>query len=78
MVKVSSIREVVLGAPLRVILKQLGSRVVASDINRLVALVHRPKELFFLVPQVENHSASAFTIWDNIDPYFDLNRSLFV
>ncbi|XP_038877488.1 actin-related protein 2/3 complex subunit 2A isoform X3 [Benincasa hispida] len=51
LVKVASIREVVLGAPLRGILKQLGSRVVASDVNRVVALVHRPKESFFLVPQ---------------------------
>uniref|UniRef100_A0A9I9CQM0 Arp2/3 complex 34 kDa subunit n=1 Tax=Cucumis melo TaxID=3656 RepID=A0A9I9CQM0_CUCME len=53
LVKLASIREVVLGAPLRGILKQLGSRVVASDVNKLVALVHRPKESFFLVPQAE-------------------------
>lgn len=53
LVKVASIREVVLGAPLRVILKQLGSRIIGSDVNRLVALVHRPKESFFLVPQAE-------------------------
>ena len=51
--KVASIREVVLGAPLRVILKHLASRTVAPDMNPLVALVHRPTESFFLVPQVE-------------------------
>lgn len=42
-----------LGAPLRVVLKQLASRTVASDIDPLVALVHRPKESFFLIPQVK-------------------------
>lgn len=41
-----------MGAPLRVFLKQLASRTVASDIDKLVALVHRPMESFFLVPQV--------------------------
>ncbi|PRQ30240.1 hypothetical protein RchiOBHm_Chr5g0022461 [Rosa chinensis] len=53
LVKIASVREVVLGAPLRVILKQLASRTVASDIDPLVALVHRPKESFFLIPQAE-------------------------
>ncbi|XWS55431.1 hypothetical protein CRYUN_Cryun10bG0173000 [Craigia yunnanensis] len=53
LVKVASVREVVLGAPLRVILKYLASRTVAPDIDRLVALVHRPNESFFLVPQAE-------------------------
>ncbi|XVF00429.1 hypothetical protein REPUB_Repub04eG0000800 [Reevesia pubescens] len=53
LVKVASVREVVLGAPLRVILKNLASRTVAPDIDRLVALVHRPNESFFLVPQAE-------------------------
>ena len=52
LVKVASVREVVLGAPLRVILKHLASRTVAPDMDPLVALVHRPKESFFLVPQV--------------------------
>lgn len=60
LVKVASIREVVLGAPLRVILKHLGSKVVASDVNRLVALVHRPKESFFIVPQVKGSFFSYF------------------
>lgn len=60
MVKVASIREVVLGAPLRVILKQLGSRIIGSDVNRLVALVHRPKESFFLLPQVVGSFCSCF------------------
>ncbi|KAK6911262.1 Actin-related protein 2/3 complex subunit 2 [Dillenia turbinata] len=53
LVKISSIREVVLGAPLRVILKSLASRTVASDIDRYLALVHRPMESFFLIPQAE-------------------------
>nr|XP_011460552.1 PREDICTED: actin-related protein 2/3 complex subunit 2A isoform X2 [Fragaria vesca subsp. vesca] len=53
LVKIASVREVVLGAPLRVVLKQLASRTVASVIDPLVALVHRPKESFFLIPQAE-------------------------
>ncbi|GMJ00620.1 DISTORTED TRICHOMES 2, ACTIN-RELATED PROTEIN C2A [Hibiscus trionum] len=53
LVKIASVREVVLGAPLRVILKHLASRTVAPDINQFVALVHRPNESFFLVPQAE-------------------------
>ncbi|RVX12734.1 Actin-related protein 2/3 complex subunit 2A [Vitis vinifera] len=52
-VEIASVREVVLGAPLRVVLKHLASRTVAPDINRPFALVHRPKESFFLVPQAE-------------------------
>ncbi|KAF9592222.1 hypothetical protein IFM89_012798 [Coptis chinensis] len=51
LIKVASLREVVLGAPLRVVLKHLASRTVAPDIDQLVALVHRPKESFFLVPE---------------------------
>ncbi|RDX77382.1 NAD(P)H-quinone oxidoreductase subunit 5, chloroplastic, partial [Mucuna pruriens] len=39
--------EVVLGAPLRVILKHLAARTVAPDIDPLVALVHRPNEAEF-------------------------------
>ncbi|XP_050369622.1 actin-related protein 2/3 complex subunit 2A [Argentina anserina] len=53
LVKIASIREVVLGAPLRVVLKQLASRTVPSDIDPLLALVHRPKESYFLIPQAE-------------------------
>ncbi|OIV93691.1 hypothetical protein TanjilG_16542 [Lupinus angustifolius] len=53
LVKVASIREVVLGAPLRVILKHLASRTVAPNVDPLVALVHRPKESFFVVPQAD-------------------------
>lgn len=52
LLKVASVREVVLGAPLRVILKHLARRTVAPDLSPLVALVHRPNESFFLVPQV--------------------------
>ncbi|XP_030481019.2 actin-related protein 2/3 complex subunit 2A isoform X1 [Cannabis sativa] len=51
LIKIASVREVVLGAPLRLILKGLGSRMSASNIDRLVALVHRSKESFFLLPQ---------------------------
>ncbi|KZV43648.1 actin-related protein 2/3 complex subunit 2A-like [Dorcoceras hygrometricum] len=53
LVKISSIREVVLGAPLRAILKQLSSRTARSDLNQLVSLVHRPNEAFFVFPQAE-------------------------
>ncbi|KAH9747032.1 actin-related protein 2/3 complex subunit 2A [Citrus sinensis] len=53
LVKIASVREVVLGAPLRVVLKHLASKTVASDIDQLLALVHRPKESFFLIPQAE-------------------------
>uniref|UniRef100_A0A803QF73 CRM domain-containing protein n=1 Tax=Cannabis sativa TaxID=3483 RepID=A0A803QF73_CANSA len=53
LIKIASVREVVLGAPLRLILKGLGSRMSASNIDRLVALVHRSKESFFLLPQAE-------------------------
>ncbi|XLR44189.1 hypothetical protein HN51_028289 [Arachis hypogaea] len=55
LVKIASVREVVLGAPLRVILKYLASRTVAPDIDPLVTLVHRPRELFFLVPKFISH-----------------------
>lgn len=53
LVKIASVREVVMGAPLRVILKHLASRTVAPNVGVLVPLVHRPKESFFLVPQAE-------------------------
>ncbi|CAL8149857.1 unnamed protein product [Prunus armeniaca] len=53
LVKIASVREVVLGAPLRGILKKLTSRTVASNTDGLVALVHRPNESFFLIPQAE-------------------------
>ena len=53
LVKIASVREVVLGAPLRVILKKLGSRAVAPNKDRLIAIVHRPNESFFLVPKVK-------------------------
>ncbi|CAL5412777.1 unnamed protein product [Camellia sinensis] len=53
LVKIASVREVVMGAPLRVVLKRLTSRAVAQDTDQLVALVHRPMESFFLAPQAE-------------------------
>lgn len=53
LVKIASVREVVMGAPLRVVLKRLTSRAVAQDTDQLAALVHRPMESFFLAPQAE-------------------------
>ncbi|KAM7270335.1 hypothetical protein ACFE04_029549 [Oxalis oulophora] len=53
LLKVASVREVVLGAPLRVVLKHLSSRTVAPDLDKILALVHRPNEAFFLVPMVD-------------------------
>lgn len=54
LIKIASVRDVVLGAPLRLILKQLASRTLTTepDVDQLIALVHRPMESFFLVPQV--------------------------
>ncbi|XP_031392527.1 actin-related protein 2/3 complex subunit 2A isoform X2 [Punica granatum] len=53
LVKIASVREIVLGAPLRMVLKRLGSRMMIPNGNQLIALVHRPKEAFFVIPQVE-------------------------
>jgi actin related protein 2/3 complex, subunit 2 len=50
--QIASIREVVLGAPLKLLLKHLASKTVAPNVNNLVALVHRPNESFLLAPQV--------------------------
>lgn len=52
--KIASIREVVQGAPLKSVLKQLVSRTVKSELNKLISLVHRPNESFFVVPQVNS------------------------
>ncbi|CAI0546185.1 unnamed protein product [Linum tenue] len=53
LMKIASVREVVLGAPLSVVLKHLLSRTVAPGLDGLLALVHRPNESFFLFPQAE-------------------------
>ncbi|CAH1432889.1 unnamed protein product [Lactuca virosa] len=53
LVKIASVREVVMGAPLRVILKRLASRSVPPNVGVLVPLLHRPNESFFIVPQIE-------------------------
>lgn len=53
LLKIASVREVVLGAPLRVVLRHLALKTVSPDLDTLVALVHRPKESFFLIPQAE-------------------------
>ena len=50
--QIASVREVVLGAPLKILLKHLASKTVAPNVDKLVALVHRPNESFFLAPQV--------------------------
>lgn len=52
LVKIASIRELVQGAPLRAVLKQLVSRGPKSDLNKIISLVHRPNESFFVFPQV--------------------------
>ncbi|OAE19498.1 hypothetical protein AXG93_4794s1100 [Marchantia polymorpha subsp. ruderalis] len=51
--KLASLRSVVLGAPLREILKHLATKTVAPDADRLVALMHRPRESYFVIPQAE-------------------------
>ncbi|XP_075501980.1 actin-related protein 2/3 complex subunit 2A-like [Primulina tabacum] len=51
LVKIYSIQEVVLGAPLRAILKRFFLRTARSDLNQLVSLVHRRNEAFFVSPQ---------------------------
>ncbi|CAA7408658.1 unnamed protein product [Spirodela intermedia] len=53
LVKISSVRELVLGAPLKVILKHLASKTVAPNVDSFVALVHRPKESYFVIPQAD-------------------------
>ncbi|KAJ8756279.1 hypothetical protein K2173_025091 [Erythroxylum novogranatense] len=53
LLKIASVREVVLGAPLRLILKHLASRTIAPSMGQLLALVHRPNESFFVIPQAE-------------------------
>ncbi|XP_010058076.2 actin-related protein 2/3 complex subunit 2A isoform X2 [Eucalyptus grandis] len=53
LVKIASVREIVLGAPLRALLKHLTSKTISSAMDRLVALVHRPNESFFVIPQME-------------------------
>ncbi|KAL5720095.1 Actin-related protein 2/3 complex subunit 2A [Ranunculus cassubicifolius] len=53
LLRVASLREVVLGAPLRMVLMHLGSRTPATDVDELIALVHRPRESFFVLPEAE-------------------------
>ncbi|KAK8963758.1 Actin-related protein 2/3 complex subunit 2A [Platanthera guangdongensis] len=53
LVKFASVREVVLGAPLRMVLHHLASRTIPPNVGQVTALVHRPKESFFLIPQTE-------------------------
>uniref|UniRef100_A0A453F567 Arp2/3 complex 34 kDa subunit n=1 Tax=Aegilops tauschii subsp. strangulata TaxID=200361 RepID=A0A453F567_AEGTS len=51
--RIASVREVVLGAPLKLLLRHLASKTVAPNVDKLVALVHRPNESFFLAPQAD-------------------------
>ncbi|KAI5073172.1 hypothetical protein GOP47_0011185 [Adiantum capillus-veneris] len=51
MIKVACLRAIVLGAPLRDVLKHLAAKVMAPEADRLMAVVHRPKESFFVIPQ---------------------------
>ncbi|PHT48083.1 Actin-related protein 2/3 complex subunit 2A [Capsicum baccatum] len=53
--KIASVREVVMGAPLRIVLKQLVIRTVPSDLGKPIALVHRLGESFFHVSQLGFH-----------------------
>ncbi|XP_074335624.1 actin-related protein 2/3 complex subunit 2A-like [Apium graveolens] len=53
LVKIAAVRDLVLGAPLRMILERLASRTLDLDKDKLIALVHRPKECFFLIPREE-------------------------
>ncbi|KAJ6792371.1 putative actin-related protein 2/3 complex subunit 2A [Iris pallida] len=53
LIKIASVRDVVLGAPLRMILKNLALKTVPPAVDDLVALVHRPRESFFLLPEVD-------------------------
>nr|XP_017221444.1 PREDICTED: actin-related protein 2/3 complex subunit 2A-like [Daucus carota subsp. sativus] len=51
LVKIAAVREVVLGAPLKRILEHLASRTRAPAKDRVITLVHRPKECIFLIPR---------------------------
>ncbi|KAF3339568.1 actin-related protein 2/3 complex subunit 2A [Carex littledalei] len=53
LVHIASIREVVLGAPLKVFLKNLSMKIVGPEAGQPVALVHRPNESFFVIPQAD-------------------------
>ncbi|XP_042031381.1 actin-related protein 2/3 complex subunit 2A-like isoform X1 [Salvia splendens] len=53
LVKIASIRELVQGAPLRAVFKQLVTRGVKSDLNKIISIVHRPNESYFVFPQVD-------------------------
>lgn len=53
LLKIASIREVVQGAPLRAVLRQLVLRSIKPDPKQLISVVHRPHESFFVVPQVD-------------------------
>ncbi|GKA58323.1 hypothetical protein Tco_0757511, partial [Tanacetum coccineum] len=54
LIKIASVREVVMGALLRVILKRLAFRSTPSNAGVFVPLVHQPHESFFIVPQTRS------------------------
>lgn len=51
--KLSSLRSVVLGASLREILSSLAKGKVSEDADALTAVMHRPHESYFVIPQAE-------------------------
>lgn len=67
---------------MRFVLKNLSAKTVAPEMDQLIALVHRPKESFFLVPQVnylhmQNDVAEVLVL---VTPmaFFDVDYLLFI
>jgi hypothetical protein len=52
MIRVACLRAIIMGAPLRDVLKHLLARVVLPKTDQLMAVLHRPGESFFVIPQV--------------------------
>lgn len=48
--KIASLRAIVLGAPMRDILKNLTSKAIVPDGNQVISLMQRPKENLFIIP----------------------------
>ncbi|KAH7440897.1 hypothetical protein KP509_03G015400 [Ceratopteris richardii] len=51
MIQFACLRAIVLGAPLRDVLKHLAAKVVSPEADRLMPIIHRPRESFFVIPQ---------------------------
>ena len=71
LVKIASIRELVQGAPLRAVFKQLVSRGVKSDLNKIISIVHRPNESYFIFPQVNFLNLIWFNFFAQLQSIFD-------